>query len=316
MALSIIKLLTHIKMKKLIVLSLIVFLALACDHKNNIIDEAFIGNEWTIGEEVIFRNDSSVSYANFDPIKKEMVGEKLFPITLTDSTITYTLIKGKGHYNDQRQYVLTGDTTIVYNVGYDFKMVNNEPKMIIYAENYPKICSSRQSKLNIKPTNNYKQVKFKITKYSIGDKIDRDLLKTRGIYNYDTYTIEDCELKTNHDIKIKIIGFNQIYAIERHNIPNYRVEEIKKVVTSKMGIEPVYVPMSQLNENSDYAYEFYQWSLNGVRIKMERSRYVGDYAYMNLLDSDAWILYYDDDVQKAMLIEQHKKSKPHSTIIN
>ena len=42
----------------------------------------------------------------------------------------------------------------------------------------------------------------------------------------------------------------------------------------------------------------------------------GDYAYMNLLDSDAWILYYDDDVQKALLIEQHKKSKPHSTIIN
>jgi hypothetical protein len=303
-------------MKKLLGLGLIVIVAFACDHKIDILEEAFIGNEWTIGDEVIFRNDSSVSFEKFDPEKKKMIGEKLFPITLTDSTITYTLIKGKGHYNDQRQYVLTGDTTIIYHSGYDFKFVNDEPKLIIYADNYPKICSSKKTKLNIKTTSNYDQAKFELEKYSIGDRIDRDLLKTRGIYNYDTYTIEDCELKTNHDIKIKIIGYNQIYAIERHNIPNYRVEEIKKVVTSKMGIDPVYVPMSQLSRNSDYAYEFYQWSLNGVRIKLERSRYVGDYAYMNLLDSDAWILYYDDDVQKALLIEQHKKSKPHSTIIN
>jgi len=303
-------------MRKIIGLTLIVIFIYSCDQKADIREKAFIGNEWTIGDEVIFRNDSSVSYAKFDPVKKEMVGEKLFPITLTDSTISYTLIKGKGNYNDQRQYVLYGDTTIVYNSGYDFKMVNDEPKLIIYAENYPKICSSKKSKLNIKPTSNYEQIKFEIGKYSIGTRIDREILKTRGIYNYDTYTIEDCELKTNHDIKIKIIGYNQIYAIERHNIPNYRVEEIKKVVTSKMGVEPVYVPMSQLSESSDYAYEFYQWSKNGVRIKLERSRYVGDYAYMNLLDSDAWILYYDDDVQKALLIEQHKKSKPHSTIIN
>lgn len=303
-------------MKKLLVPLVAILVTLSCDTSNSIKNKAFTGNEWTIGDEILFRNDSSVSYVKFDSEKGEMIGDTTFPITITDSTITFTLVRGKGHYNDQRQYVLTGDTTVTTTVGYDFAMVNDEPKLILYAENYPKVCSSKKTDLNIKPTNNYEQVKFTVAKYSIGDRIDRDLLKTRGIYNYETYTIEDCELKTNHDIKIKIIGYNQIYAIERHNIPQYRVEEIKEVVTSKMGQEPVYVPMRQLSDNSDYAYEFYRWSQNGVRIKLERSRYIGDYAYMNLLDSDTWTLYYDDDVQKALLIEQHKKSKPHSTIIN
>lgn len=302
-------------MKKLIPL-LTILIGISCQTSQDIKRKAFMGNEWTIGNEIIFRNDSSVSYKKFDPQEKKMVGDTTFPITLTDSTIKYTLIKGQGHYNDQRQFVLTGDTIVTYNVGYDFTIVNDEPKLILYADNYPKVCNSKKTDLNIKPTQHYKQVKFTIAKYSIGDRIDRDLLKTRGIYNYETYTIEDCELKTNHDIKIKIIGYNQIYAIERHSIPDYRVEEIKEVVTAKMDQKPDYVPMRQLSDNSDYAYEFYRWSKNGVRIKLEKSRYIGDYAYMNLLDSDTWTLYYDDDVQKALLIEQHKKSKPHSTIIN
>ncbi len=304
-------------MKKIIILLLALITLASCSTKQNIKEKAFIGNEWTIGGEVIFKDDSSVSYKKFDPKTKKMVGDTTFPFTLTDSTITYTLIKGKGKYNEQREFVLNDDTTITVTVGYDFSIVNNDPKLILYSDNYPKVCSSLKSDLNIKPTNHYPQVKFNIAnKYSIGDRIDRELLKTRGIYNYETYTIEDCELKTNHDIKIKIIGYNQIYSIERHNIPDYRVKEIKEVVTSKMGTEPAYVPMRQLSDNSDYAYEFYRWSKNGVRIKLERSRYIGDYAYMNLLDSDTWTLYYDDDVQKALLIEQHKKSKPHSTIIN
>ncbi|HKK59648.1 MAG TPA: hypothetical protein VJ937_09230 [Salinivirga sp.] len=303
-------------MKKILIPLLAILVTIACDTSETVKEKAFMGNEWTIGDEILFRNDSSVSYKKFDNKNKKMVGDTTFPIKITDSTITYKLIKGKGHYNENRQYVLTGDTLIETIVGYDFTFINEEPKLILYAENYPKVCSSKKSDIKIKPTNHYKQVKFTIAKYSIGDRIDRDLLKTRGIYNYDTYTIEDCELKTNHDIKIKIIGYNQIYAIERHNIPQYRVEEIKEVVTSKMKQEAAYVPMRQLSEKSDYAYEFYRWSKNGVRIKLERSRYIGDYAYMNLLDSDTWTLYYDDDVQKALLIEQHKKSKPHSTIIN
>lgn len=307
----------HIIMVKNVFIVLILFAFVGC---NTSVDksDAFKGNEWIIGDEVIFRDMNSVSFVKFDADTKQMVGDTTFPFVLTDSTITYTLIVGKGAYNDNRQYVLTGDTTIISTVGYDFKSINGQIFLILYSENYPKICSSKVSNLNITETSNYEQAKFTIanSKFSIGDRINRDLLKTRGIYNYDSYTIEDCELKSNRDIKIKIIGYNQVYTIERHNIPNYRKDEIIDVVTSKIGVEPAYVPMRQLSEGSDYAYEFYAWSKNGVRIKLERSRYVGDYSYMNLLDSDTWNLYYDDDVQKALLIEEHKASKPQSTIIN
>ncbi|MFO7863583.1 MAG: hypothetical protein R6U85_06250 [Salinivirgaceae bacterium] len=299
---------------------LLFFLLLAtvsCTTQTSIEERAFIDNEWYIGNDVIFRDAYSVSYTHFDAQRKEMVGDTLFPISITDSTITYTLIKGVGKYNKNRQYELIGDTTITATVGYDFKVKNNKSYLVLYAENYPKVCTSQKKDLNIKETNNYEQTKFRIaSKYTIGETIDRELVKTRGIYNYDTYTIEDCELITNRDIKIKIIGYNYIYAIEQHNIPHYRIKDIVKVVSSKLNQEAVYVPARQLSETSDYAYEFYSWNKNGVRIKLERSHYIGDYAYMNLLDTDTWNLYYDDDVQKSLLIEQHKSSKPQSTIIN
>lgn len=302
-------------MNKLILLALVLFIIAGCSKRFDK-NDAFVGNEWIISDEVIFKDMFSVSYKGFNSEIKEMVGDTLFPIILTDSTITYTLVIGKGMYNENRQYILTGDTTVHATVGYDFKHINGQAYLILYADNYPKICVSKRTDLQIPETNNYKQAKFTVQKLSIGDKVERDLLKTRGIYNYESYTIEDCELKSNRDIKVKIIGYNQIYAIERHNIPNYRKDEIIGVVTSKMGMNPKYVPMRQLSEGSDYAYEFYVWNHNGVRVKLERSRYVGDYSYMNLLDSDTWNLYYDDDVQKAILIEEHKASKPQSTIIN
>lgn len=304
-------------MNKVVLVILVLLMIVSCSQKFDSAD-AFIGNEWIIGDEVIFKDMYSVSYKVFDAELREMVGDTLFPIELTDSTITYTLITGKGKYNENRQYVLTGDTLVKTTVGYDFKQIKGQAYLMLYADNYPKICISKRRDLKIPETNNYQQAKFTVAnaKFSIGDRIDRDLLKTRGIYNYESYTIEDCELKSNRDIKIKIIGYNQVYSIERHNIPNYRKDEILDIVTTKMGVEPKYIPMRQLSQGADYAYEFYVWNNNGVRVKLERSRYVGDYSYMNLLDSDSWNLFYDDDVQKAILIEEHKASKPQSSIIN
>ena len=302
-------------MKKIIYLLLIV-IAYSCNSTDNFINKNFINNEWTVGNEILFRNDSSISKCKFDKSKNCMVGDTAFPITITDSTITYKLIKTKGKYTKYNKFVVTNDTLITETVAYDIKYIGNEPKLILYSTNYPKICTSKNKNIHPKETHNITPVKFDISGYTIGAKADRSLLKTKGLYTYDTYTIEDCEIVNNKNIILKIIGYNEIYAIERHNIPNYRIKEAIKVINNKLNIKPQYVPLSKTSNKSDYAYEFYQWQSNGVRIKLERSSYVGGLAYMNLLDTDTWTLYYDDDVQKAILIEQNKKIKPQSTIIN
>ncbi len=298
----------------LAILAAVLFLA-ACDSPSSRLRKYFIGNEWYISGELFLRNDSSVSAKYYDFEKEALVGDTTFPIIFNDSMIIYSLVREKGVYNNGRTFVVTGDTIITDTAVYDFIYINNEPKLLLYLPSYPKICISKK-KIKPKPTHNFQREKFEINGYSIGDFIDRDLLKTRGIYNYDTYTIEDCELKDNKDIKIKIIGYNQIYSIERHNIPDYRIHDAIKVVNSKLGVQAEYVPMRRWRENSDYEYEFYRWSAKGVRIKLERTRYIGRELYRNLLDTDKWSLHYDDDVQRTILIEQYRNSKPQSTIIN
>ena len=299
----------------LLKLFVVVLIFASCDSPKSRLSNYFVDNEWHIAGEVIFRNDSSVSAKYYDFDKGALVGDTTFPIILTDSIIIYSLVREKGVYNNGRNMVITGDTIITDTAYYDFIYINDEAKLILYLSSFPKICKSKK-KISPKPTSNFQREKFEVNGYSIGDLVDRNDIKTRGIYNYDTYTIEDCELKDNKDIKIKLIGYNQIYSIERHNIPDYRIHDAIKVINSKLGVEPEYIPMRRWRENSDYEYEFYRWNAKGVRIKLERTRYIGRELYRNLLDTDKWILYYDDDVQRTILIDQYRNSKPQSTIIN
>ncbi len=292
-----------------------IILLTACDDSDARLRKYFIGNEWYIAGEVFIRNDSTISpkYYNFEQGK--LVGDTTFPIILTDSLLIYRMVREKGEYSDGRNFIVTGDTILTDTAVYDFIYINNEAKLILYLPSYPKIATSKK-KIRPKPTQNFVREKFEINGYSIGDAIDRELLRTRGIYSFDTYTIEDCELKDSKDIKIKIIGYNQIYAMERANIPNYRVQEVVKVISSKLNSTPEYFPMRKIKEDSDYEYEFYRWNAKGVTIKLERKKYVGSELFRNLLDTDKWTLYYDDDVQRAILIEQNKNAVPKSTIIN
>jgi len=287
----------------------------SCDSPRARIRKYFLGNEWYISGEVFLRNDSTVSPKYYDLTQGKFVGDTAFPIILTDSIIIYKMVREKGVYSNGRNFVITGDSIYTDTAVYDFIYINNEPRMILYLSSYPKICVPKK-KIRPKPTQNYVRENFEINGYSIGDVISRDLLRVRGLYSYDTYTIEDCELKDNKDIKIKIIGYNQIYSIERHNIPNYRVQEAVKVINSKLDVTPEYFPMKKIKDDSDYEYEFYRWNAKGVTIKLERRRYVGSELYRNLLESDKWVLYYDDDVQRAILIEQNRIAQPKSTIIN
>lgn len=282
------------------------------NNKNHIY---FDGLEWYYGNELVFRNDSAITFTQFDSINQKFFNDSAFAIDYNDSCLTYTRYQKKGRFNDDKEFVPTHCEKVVDRVRYDFKYINNKPKLILYIEPFPLILSTKND-LQVPETHNLKSVKFIVSEYSIGDQIDRMLLKTRGIYNYPNYSIEDCELVDNKDITLKIIGYNTIYSIERRRIENFRVDEIVKVVSTKLNIEPEYRPMRQWVEGADYEYEFYRWVNNGVTVNLSRSKYVGSQSYRTLVGNDDWTLAYDDSFLQAILIETYRNGKPHSSIIN
>ncbi len=303
--------------KYLMSFSLVILLALtSCKQlKNNIPIEYFEGISWYQNDKMMLRNDSSISFAAYDTINLRPINQEVHPLVINDSSLIISRFQERGYYSDSKDFVITHMEKLLDTVLFDFKYINNKPKLILYFDPFPMILSTNQS-LVLNETNNFKPIKFLISEYSIGNQIDRSLLKTRGIYNYPNYTIEDCEFIENKDITFKIIGYNTIYSIERKRIENYRIEEVVKVVTSKLGLSPEYRPMRQWIEGSDYEYEFYRWAGHGVQINLSRSKYIGNEVYKTLVRSDDWTLSYDDLFQQAILVETYRNGKPQSSIIN
>lgn len=278
-------------------------------------NQEFFKTSWYYNNKLMIRNDSSVSFAGFDSVKNVPTDLQEIPLQINDSSLIISRYQERGYYSDTRDFVITHTEKNTDTVLYDFKFINKKPKLILYFEPFPMILSSKED-IPVDETQNFTPVKFLILDYSIGDQIDRALLKTRGIYNYPNYTIEDCEYTDNKDVTFKIIGYNTIYSIERRRIEDFRVKDIVDVVSSKLGLQPEYRPMRQWVDGTDYEYEFYRWSGHGVQISLSRSKYVGKASYKTLVGQDDWTLSYDDLFQQAVLVETYRNGKPQSSIIN
>lgn len=303
------------KFNKLIAIATIATTMLCCSCKKQIINaEAFTDIEWSLDSTLVIRNDSAFSYSKYDAVLEEFTSPVLFPLSLTDSTMILTRYQPTGTYDDKNNFVANGCELTCDTIKYDIKYINKCAKLVLYTEPFPLILSTNK-RLEIKETNNFKPIKFIISDFSIGDQIDRSLLKTVGVYNYNNYTIEDCKYSNDKNLNFKIIGYNHIFSIERKKIEDYQVKEIINVVTDKLGSTPDYRPMRQWTKDSDYEFEFYRWATQGVRIDLTRSKYIGTEAYKTLINNN-WNLSYDDVVQQAILIETYKNGRPHSNIIN
>ncbi len=286
----------------------------SCDKMTKNI-EAFTDNEWYLDSSLIIRNDSAFSYSKYDTVSGRYSNPQLIPLKLTDSTMIISRYKTTGEYDSNHTYHITGSVLETDTVLYDIKYINKRAKLILYADPFPIILQSK-NKIHIEETDNFKSVKFALSDFSIGDQIDRSLLKTIGVYNYPNYTIEDCEFVNDKNLSFRIIGYNHIFSIERKKIEDYQIKEIINVVTDKLGNAPEYNPMRQWAKDSDYEQEFYRWTTNGVRIELSRSKYIGNDSYKTLINNRNWNLSYDDVVLQAILVETYKNSKPQSSIIN
>ncbi len=292
----------------------ITFALISCKEREHKV-QYFNNISWYNGNELVIQDNFSYSNTVYDTITQTLKNDSLFPIKANDTSITFTYFTTKGYYKDDKVYQTTHLEKNVENIKYDFKYINNKPRLILYREPFPLILST-DSPLELPETKNFTPVKFIISEYSIGDKIDRSLLKTKGVYNYPKYTIEDCEFIGNKDITFKIIGYNTIYSIERKHIEDFRIQDIIEVVNSKLGVDHEYRPMRKWPNSSDYEYEFYRWEENGVQINLARSVYVGNASYKSLINSEDWILTYDDSFQQAILVETYRNGKSESSIIN
>lgn len=277
--------------------------------------EAFTDNEWYLDSTLIIRNDSAFSYSTYDTTSGQFSNPKLIPLKLTDSTMILSRYQPVGAYDSNHIYHIIKCELETDTVLYDIKIINKRAKLIIYSDPFPIILQSKNN-VHLEETNNFNSVKFTLSDFSIGDQIDRSLLKTISVYNYPNYTIEDCEFVKDKNLSFKIIGYNHIFSIERKKIEEYQTKEIMNVVSDKLGITPEYKPMRQWSKGSDYEQEFYRWTTNGVRIELSRSKYVGNDSYKTLINNKNWNLSYDDVVLQAILVETFKNSKPQSSIIN
>ncbi len=308
------------KLKSLIKTTTLLFvltvITVSCKHNNKAQKLAiFIDNEWYRGDELLFRNDSAISFTNYDTIKNMATDIKAFPLKINDTSLIYTRYNKRGYFQDNKEFKITHMEKQCDTAMYDLLYINKKPKLILYTEPFPIVLYTK-SEISLPETHHFNQVKFLISDYTIGDQIDRSLIKTRGIYNYPNYTIEDCEFIDNKDITFKIIGYNTIYCIERHRIEDYRIKEIVDVVSAKLGVNPEYRPMRQWVDDSDYEYEFYRWAGHGVQINLSRSKYIGSESFRTLLRNNAWTLTYDDSFLQAILVETYRNGRPQSSIIN
>ena len=289
-------------------------IATSCDQKTKNI-AAFTDIEWYLDSTLVIVNDSAFSYASYDTVLDMFSTPAKIPLRLTDSTMILSRYKPVGTYDSKHNFHVKKCELNVDTVRYDIKYINKRPKLIIYTDPFPIILSTVK-RIDIEETNNFTPIKFQISDFSIGDQIDRSLLKTVGVYNYSNYTIEDCEHINDKNLSFRIIGYNHIFSIERRKIEDYKIKEVMSVVSEKLGNAPEYRPMRQWSKDSDYEYEFYRWSTNGVQIDLTRSKYVGTDSYKKLLNNKNWNLSYDDVVLQAILIETFKNGKPQSSIIN
>lgn len=276
---------------------------------------AFTDIDWYSDTLLVIQNDSAFSYMKYDTVLEKFMSPTKIPLRLTDSTMILSRYKPVGTYDSKHVFRIKKCELNVDTVRYDIKFINKRPKLIIYTDPFPIILST-EKRLDIEETNNFSPIKFQISDFSIGDQIDRSLLKTIGVYNYSNYTIEDCEHINDKNLCFKIIGYNHIFSIERKKIEDYKIKEVMNVVSEKLGNAPEYRPMRQWTNDSDYEYEFYRWSTHGVQIDLTRSKYVGTDSYKTLLNNMNWNLSYDDVVLQAILIETFKNGKPQSSIIN
>ena len=304
------------QIKKLIPLILISFF-LSCNENEKKNSENYFNLKWNNGEVVVIEKGSVRSYTHFDISQNKMVGDTLIPIKINDSTIIVTEIVGNGksvEIDGKYEFKTESDTIYTDTLRFEFRNFNG-PKLLLYEERsfYPSVFNlDKSGNQEISEIKHFENIRFEIGGLSIGDTIDREHFNFGDVSNYDEYSLEEAELKSNEDIDFEIIGDKYILKIIQRGISKYDLEDIIKVVSTKLNQEPEHTPTYQ---GKNHEMEYYDWDKNGVDISLSRYKYTGNDTFLKMLSNDDWTLYYQDKILESLLINEFKNGQPKSSII-
>jgi hypothetical protein len=223
----------------LLICSLIILFG--CKHQSN--KDLFKSTSWYYlfdgKENIAFTsNEVFLHETKWDTIQNKMIQTGSVLKTnylLTDSSISYIY---KYKQKDK-------DTTINVISKYDLISINNKILLVIYNKaSNDKIyasCYSPKDKIDLKKsTNNLTSLEFKIKGYSIGDTVDIKKWKlikseTQKGYGSGDYILDEYQSLSDEKLNIKVIGHNYIYEIKQLDINDNEIDNIKNVVSKKVG---------------------------------------------------------------------------------
>ncbi len=308
---------TKTKLMKQILLFILITLFLSCSYKEKSLSEKYLNLNWNNGEKIVFENGDIHSYTHFDSIQNKMVGDSLITFLIKDSTIIVTKIIGKGKYeevNGEYKFKIESDTIDTDTLRFEFRNFNGS-KLLLYRKEwyYPSIFNlDKNENQDLQEIKYFDNVRFEIGGLSIGDTISRKDFQFEDVRNYDTYSFEEAELKSNKNINIDIIGDKYILKIIQRGISKYDLDDVIKVVSTKLNQEPKHTPTKK---DSEYESEYYRWYKNGTGISLQRMKYIGNDHWKKIYSNDDWDLYYEDKIIETLLINEFKNGQPKSLII-
>lgn len=303
-------------MKKLLPFILISFF-LSCSENGKNLSEKYFNLKWNNGEKIVFEQGNIHSYTHFDIDQNKMVGDSLIPFKLNDSTLIVTEITGKGKYkeiNGKYDFITESDTIFIDTLRFEFRNFNG-PKLLLYGMEsfYPSVFNLDESEnQEISEIKYFDNTRFEVSGLSIGDTISRENFNFDDVTNYELYSFEEAELKSNKDIDVDIIGDKYILKIIQRGISKYDLDDVIKVVSTKLNQEPKHTPTEK---GKEYESEYYRWDKNGVEISLQRMKYIGNDSWKKIYSNDDWNLYYEDKIIESLLINEFKNGQPKSSII-
>lgn len=285
-------------------------LLLGCSHSET---KDFIHYKWSSNGKLGIENGDFNSPARFDKATGEMVGDTLFPIQVLDSSLIITRKVAHGERDDEYTLIPDRDTIRIDTFHYDIRNFLGTKLSLykeIYKDNYFIESYKLGEDVDIPEARTLSNPSFLLAGLTIGDTINRDIIRVKLVTNVGGYSIEHVVLRYDEDIELEIIENKYIYGIQQSNISPNDFADVRDVVTHKMGVEPVYSEKEDWRENET---ESYSWEKYGVRIYAIGMTYTGNDRYMN--KREHWTLFYSDRITQSLLNLEFQNEVPKSRII-
>jgi hypothetical protein len=304
-------------MKKILPFFCVLIYLISCKKeggKSNPLLPFFTNQVWLADTNEIIVNNATKTRVKFDSLNQKMVGDTLIPIVFWEDKIITTQHAGK---LDKDRKKIIKDTLLIDTFGVEYKLINGKGRLILRNDKRILTLTAQNTKAPLKERSNFQPIEFKIEGHTIGDTIDRKSVEVKSALNMKTYALETVALKSNPNITFDLISDNIIYSISKMSIADGEMEDVKKVVSLKMGFEPEHKAGAS-STNPDYFVESYKWSKKQTKIILLKTKYVGNdpfskLAALKVKEFGLWNLSYDNNYSQALLrLSVEGKSKPKS----